>query len=284
MRAYVRPVPSTLSQSMHRMAAAIERHAPAGVVFTRRPEDADLQAVHVIGADSLQTLRAPRCVILQHCYLSAGAPREFWAQAFAGAELVWSHYDLSSIAPRFLRAPLGVDPGVFRWEDRSWYERTLGIVTSGFVSGAPAEAIEDAALACARIGLPTAHLGPQDVVGMKSRPSGWRAHHGISDEDLCRLYGRARWVSGLRYVEGFELPVIEGFACGARPIVFDRPDMRHWYNDFASFVPECSGEELVSHLCAVMGRARPVTQTERDAVLARFDWGTLAREFWGRLL
>jgi glycosyltransferase involved in cell wall biosynthesis len=77
------------------------------------------------------------------------------------------------------------------------------------------------------------------------------------------------------------MPVIEGLACGARPIVFDRPDMTHWYEGHAVFIPECSGPELVEVLTDLLKyNPTPVKETERAEILARFDWSTIVKRFW----
>lgn len=286
MKVCVSVLPQRLSRAMHRVAGALARHAPAGVTLVERPRDADLQVIHVIGRGSIDHLEAKRYAVLQYCYATTepGADPVAWADLWAGADAVWSYYDLADAMPpgvEFYHAPLGVDPAFCGAVPVG--ERDVGIVTSGYVAGEEAEAIEEAAVAASLVGLKTCHVGPSRVLAEK--PHGWKAVSGLLDEQLAALYGRARWVSGLRHVEGFELPAAEGLACGARPILFDRPEMRRWYGDSAVYVPECSGPELVESLRGVLTfPPKPVQFEEREAVLRRFDWRSIAEGFWSRLV
>lgn len=284
MRVFLEVVPHNLSVAMHRVAQALRVRAPKGVQIVRTPQDVDLQVLHAIGPDAIENVVAPRVAVIQYCLHTAHGPAS-WTTLWRRAELTWSYFDLRDLLPagaRFYLAPLGVDP-VFRGNGAARY---VGVVTSGYDSGPQAEAIEEVADAALRAELSVYHVGPEEVAGMAPRHERtWQSGQSIADEDLARIYGCARWVSGLRRVEGFELPVIEGLACGARPIVFDRPDMRRWYEGHAVFVPECAGPELVERLVAVFDALpEPVSLGERRAVLAKFDWGVIAGEFWRQVL
>ncbi|HWI70162.1 MAG TPA: hypothetical protein VNS88_17650, partial [Nitrospiraceae bacterium] len=79
--------------------------------------------------------------------------------------------------------------------------------------------------------------------------------------------------------------VLEGLMCGARPIVFDRPDMRQWYEGHAVFIPECSGPDLTQELIEVMSHEPdPVMSIEREIILERFSWKPIVRGFWEQVL
>lgn len=291
MKVCVRPT-GLHSRAMVRVAEALKRFAPPELAFVHDPTDADLQVLHVIGPDALDELRAPRYVAIQYCRTAMHAadgtnqPTDLHAYTgiWAGAEATWSYYDLAGVCPNFYFAPLGVD-AVFT-EDYEEQPRDLGIMSSGFVSDPKAEAIEEVAMAGWALGMEIVHLGPSTIEGMKvTPPHGWRALENISDRVLARYYRRCRWVSGLRHAEGFELPVLEGLMCGARPIVFDREDMRQWYNGHAVFIPECSGSALVDRLIEVMSvDPEPVSYAERLILRTNFDWGTIAPGFWQTVL
>ena len=297
MRVYVRPEPSSLSAAMHRTAGALERHIPRGFALTRKPEHAELQVLYVIGHDTVGAhLRSPQYAMMQCCGLAdhdketgnniiTGEPSR-WAEQWKNARLVWSYLDFRKAMPegaKFLYSPLGVDPEFAQYRPNGDH-RDIDIMTSGYVSGACAEAIDEVALAAARLDMRVMHLGPHNVQGMPYRPPKWHSVRGIGDHELADLYGHSRYVSGLRHVEGFELPVLEGLACGARPIVFDRPDMREWFDEHAVFVPECSGEELIERLAEVLAQEPdPVTEEERQYVLQKFDWEVIATRFWNML-
>ncbi|MCI0562764.1 MAG: hypothetical protein MN733_30145, partial [Nitrososphaera sp.] len=110
-------------------------------------------------------------------------------------------------------------------------------------------------------------------------------HQGVNDSDLARLYNRCDYVSGLRFTEGFELPVLEGIACGARPICFDLPCYRNWFENFAEFVPHVKGRDLVQQLTAILSRTpQRLSPHERRSLLAFFSWERIARVFWQSLL
>jgi hypothetical protein len=109
--------------------------------------------------------------------------------------------------------------------------------------------------------------------------------HGIDDATLARVYSECHFVSGLRRVEGFELPAAEGLLCGARPIFFDGPHYRAWFDTFAEFIPEAASTTWSRRSRRFSGTgARPVTDAERADAARRFDWREIARGFWDRIL
>lgn len=270
------------SRAMVRVARALAAHAPPEVEVVFDPSNADLIISHVIGPGYEPD--KPE-VVIQYCMKSAGHPPEHWLRRWKRARLVWSYFDLTEYGNGFpfYHAPLGVDP-IFTEEFDDAVPRDVPVMTSGFVSHPAAESIEEVALAASANGLRVLHLGPPCVEGMSTTPLGWSSVLGISDDALATFYRRTEWVSGLRGVEGFELPAIEGLCCGARPIVFDRPDMTQWYEGHAVFVPVCHGDELVEVLTELLKyRPAPVLKAERAAVAQKFNWAVIARGFWDRL-
>ena len=88
-------------------------------------------------------------------------------------------------------------------------------------------------------------------------------------------------MSGLRRIEGFELPAAEGLLCGARPIMFDRPHYRDWFNKWAIFIPEGNREEVLQSLIDVFQQEyRPVTLEEIAEARQLFDWQSIINGFW----
>jgi glycosyltransferase involved in cell wall biosynthesis len=278
------------SFAMKRVAKALAHYAPPSVqIVDRFPNEADLRVLHVIGPGVYDDMdpNQPHAII-QYCLESAGYDRVKWSLIWQRAKLVWSYFDLTERGGGelfdFYHAPLGIDR-IFAACHPNGSRRDIGAMSSGYVSHPAAEAIEEVAIAGANVGIQIVHLGPDRVEGMATRPRGWVSLLGISDEELRDLYTRTEWVSGLRHVEGFELPVIEGLACGARPFVFDRPDMRMWYEGHAVFVPECHGEELTEELTQLLRhQPAPVSEAERQKVLDTFNWERIATGFWERLL
>lgn len=301
MKAFVTS-PSHLSRAMFRVDAALTKYAPPGVEIVDKISHADLVVVPVIGfPDAVESIRD--CVdrgqsyaMIQYCMRTTQESNTAkWIPLWRNAVCVWSYYNLNEMIRNdnpdldeqylpFFYAPLGVDEEFTRmFVD---VPRRLGAITTGYVSGPSAEAIEEVAVAAGRLGMTVAHIGPFPV-GMtndKSPGSHWKFHFGITDQELAALYRSSQWVSGLRHGEGFELPVLEGLCCGARPILFDRPEMRYWYGEHAVFVPECAGEALIEHLVRVMSEPpSPVTFDERRRVMRRFDWREIASDFWMRV-
>jgi len=292
VRVCVAPIPANLSQAMYRVARALRVWAPRELEFVQDPAQADLQVVHVIGPNAIDEIKAPRCALIQYCLGAASEPdgtnqripSAAYAPLWTRAELVWSYLDLAKYcASPFYYAPLGIDPAFVNTYVKT--PRDIGVLTSGYVSDPCGEAIEEMALASDRAGLSMVHLGPDNVQGMVRKPRNWRSLNGLTDTQLAHVYCQTKWVSGLRHVEGFEMPVIEGLACGARPIVFDRPDMTQWYDNYATFVQERSGDALVDVLAEVLRYSpKPISESERAIILERFNWATIIRGFWERIL
>lgn len=283
MKAYIK-APSRLSAAMFRVANALERYAPDDVQIVQHENEADLLVLHVIGLDAVNYRTDKRCAVMQYCGGPDNGALSAWAPLWDRAVAVWSYLNLSllPLSPlKFYRAPLGIDrvfcaPFVER-------PRDIGVLTMGCVNGSSQEALEEPIRAAQKVGLTTLH-----VAGPVERPIGFTGPlsfavtpRNISDPTLARYYRRCKWIAGLRFVEGFELGVIEGLACGARPIVFDRSDNRHWFGEHARYVPECTGDRLTDWLAVIMSQEPPpVTLKERMDVLTRFNWKTLVTKFW----
>lgn len=285
-------VPYGLSRAMARVARALVMHAPPGVQFVDTHDTADLSVLHVIGYDdALDPLVARirvnggRYAAIQYCLRTTQRPStEGWRQFWAGAETVWSYYDLAALVREdgggpidfnFYHAPIGLDSWVFHTVPPR-PERPYAFMTSGYVG--ETECAFEVAEAVRRVDGLHFHLGPT-LRGLD--PLVTRCELGLTDDQLASMYRLSRYVAGLRRVEGFELPVIEGLACGARPVVFDRPHYRYWFEPWAEFIPEGSWDEVVGALERLLrGPARPVTATEAAIATAAFDWARIAPEFW----
>lgn len=285
MKVYVDPIPGDImSRAMTRVANALREHAPFGVKIVDDVADADLQVIHVIGPTPI---RVKEYAVIQYCWKTIhGHDAALWSEFWRRSRLVWSYYPDLPLpkSADFYLAPLGVDGRTFVLPLNN--ERSICAMTSGFVSRLDSEAIEEVAEAAHRLGQHVFHLGPRTIQGMKSRKEEtWHCALDISDDRLAEKYRQTRWVSGLRQREGFELPVIEGLASGARPVVFDRTEMRLWYDGHAMFVPECHGEELIERLMTVFqSEPTPVSSNERLDIVQKFSWPQIARGFWDRLL
>lgn len=285
LKVYVK-APGHLSRAMFRVAEALRAYAPTHITVVDRVQDADVQVLHVIGSDALTYVsRAPGYAVIQYCFSRLDGGLENWQRLWARSSLTWSYYDLPvALGTRFYRSPLGVD-GVFGSTTRSATQPRDYVMTSGYVTGPGAEAIEEVAHAAHAVGLRTVHIGPVPVGLTRPLPSSWTNRFNISDAQLAELYAGARWVSGLRHVEGFELPAAEGLLCGTRPVLFDREDMRAWYTSHGEFIAEPHDRaEIQTQLEAVFARVPgSVTQEEHALLCEQFNWSRIATEFWKRM-
>jgi hypothetical protein len=274
MKVFYEVLPPTLGRVMYRIRDALLKHAPPGVVLVK--EDADVQIVDVIGPGGVAEIRSDRgreYVVLQHTWLTSWRGLDFWKPVWDGARLVVSYHDLPY--DRYLRLPWGVDFDLFRLPERRSVK--YGVLTTGY--DARQEAIDEPLAASAALGWPGVHIGghaPRVATRLEN----------VSDEHLVDLYGATAWVAGLRRVEGFELPALEGLACGARPLLFDTAGYRYWYGDHAVYVPEVEdSRELTAALIAAMRPGPvPVTVEERESLRRRFDWQVIASQFWEAVL
>lgn len=277
-----------------RIANALTRYKSENVTIVGTIAEADTVVLYVIGADTQQTvadlkLVNKKYIIVQCCLKGTALSIPSWVEIWKSASLVWSYYDLSEYGlDNFYHAPLGIDD-VFKPEvgDVLDSERDIAIVSSGFMAY-PSEAIEEVANAALRLGQRVVHVGPKHISGMNSRSEkSWEAVQ-PDDRELAKIYSRSRFVSGLRFMEGFEMPVIEGLSCGAIPIVFDRPETRQWFSDFSYLIPECSGRELEDILVGIMNtsvssnwyHSPNAIETARNGV---FNWKNIVEGFWSRI-
>ena len=174
-------------------------------------------------------------------------------------------------------APLGVDDQVFNFNAARGV-RDITMLTTGYV--AESEGIREVSEAVRRVNGWHLHVGPDLKFG---------AHvtsiSGISDARLASLYGRAKFVAGLRRCEGFELPAAEGLLCGARPILFDTLHYKQWFSKWGVFVPEDDPDSVATAIEKVFRQNLPQV-TQRTAIEAGelFDWTALVGGFWGKCL
>jgi len=284
MNVYAEVLPHTLGRVMHRINRELKRHAPPEVRFVQSPQEAQLQVLDVLGTGSPPYLTCAEYAILQHCYNTTETrDQAYWLPLFRRARLVMSYHDLYALTGAddfpFYHAPWGVDGTVFCDHGLG---RRYAILTSGYdlnqeAIGECHEALFTV-LGGQRGGM--IHLGPAFW-----QHAGFEAYTGITDEELAGVYSRCHYVAGLRRGEGFELPVLEGLACGARPICFDTPGYRYWFGDHAVYVAERPAEELTQELAEVFRQdPDPVTAAEREIVLARFDWAAIFGGLWRRVL
>lgn len=282
MRIYLKR-PLADDRAMARIEEALIRHAPKDVEVVGSIEEADLVLLHVIGRlDRIKRMttylqeQGKEYAILQYAIRSTKTPHtKDWISVWQGAKLVWSYYDLPSLCeedgtsadfPSYT-SPLGT------YFDSPLRKKQYVIATSG--RSYLTESVRECRHATSG---KVFHVGPD--LGRDD----FECSNGMNDVDLAVRYSQCQFVSGLRRIEGLELPAVEGLMCGARPIVFDRPDHRLWYEGLAEFIPEGSREEVIESLKEVFAKgARPVSTEEKKIARERFNWCRILTEFYERL-
>lgn len=210
--------------TLWRVRKQIEDTAPEWVEFTKNEYRADAQIILAIGAGGVAALaeKVPT-IMLQLCYKTAhGGSEEFWNNLWGKCLMVGSYFDLK--APNFVRFPMGYDPDVF-YRDESVPKKYDAIVF-GEVDGD--EEIKSVVEAFDVV----AHISRTDLgFGI-----GYVQYNNIPDARLRSVYQKSKYCIGLRRTEGFEMPIVEGAACGCIPITFDLECYRHWFDSMAFFI------------------------------------------------
>lgn len=256
----------------------LKRYAPNRIKFVQDVVDADVQIVNVTRLSDLSKVKCKNYIVLFHCRGEwSEEPIESYKDFFKKALFVYSHQDLKSEIKEpfnFIRGPWGTDTSRF-FQTNLFHKRQYKIINTGWV--AETEGIDESLIACDLLGVNQLHIGPN----LQFKSPSYKFSNNLSNEDMMRAYNDSEFVCGLRRIEGFEKPVIEGLLCGARPICFDTPLFRYWYDGIAEFVPECPKNELIGHLKALFDKgARPVTESEKSLAIKRFGWVNVAINFW----
>lgn len=307
MRVYLQPPQP--SRGLQRIADALQHYAPSTIEVVDDPTRAQLTVIYAIGRrDHVERQcqeileQGKKYAIVQVCLRSTMSPSTWdWLNIWQGAHLIWSYYDLRRIHEMedgagcgyfetqeqmdrsdsdeylgiFMHAPLGVDSAIFYPRN---VPKAYTIATSG--SNKLQESIRECALAAREVNGHVYHLG---------NPRRWYGNmtysNNVDDHRLAAAYSACEFVSGLRRTEGFELPAAEGLLCGARPIVFDTPDYRWNYREFAEFIHEGTRAEVVDQLVQLFKQgARPVGAAELEEARYWFNWERVCGEFWQRCL
>ena len=281
----------TDSIAIDRIENAIKKYAPKNINFCDRTQESDLVILFINGRyDNFKRLteellnQGKKYVMVQLCLKSTKKPNaRDWVPMWEKAELVWSYYDLYRICDEeninknfnFLHAPLGIDDAFLNQKP----SKNKDYIISSSGVGYLIESVRECIIAAEIVGGRVFHVGP--VVTNRKNVD---FSNGMSDKDLANKLSTCKYVSGLRRLEGFEIPVIESFVCGARPIVFDRTDNRNWFNDFAIFIEETNRSEIIKDLTKIFeGKYNPPTEQEIEKVKNRFNWEKIISQFWKKL-
>jgi len=268
------------SRGISRVTDNLEKYIPKDIVLTTR-EDAELIILHVVGrnihitAEAQEILKSGKqYAVIQYAWKSTRNPEaKDWEFLWNNARFVWSYYDLSKYVSNFYHAPIAADPAIFyqQPEEKKYLVGTLGDILCYKV-----ECFGEVHLAAyhqvgkvVHVGKPPYHNPIVDYVT------------DISDDDLRMIYNQCKWFSTLRRKDGFELPAVEALLCGTRPIMFDTPNYRQWFDGLVEFIPEGTVGDTVNTLSKLFkSRNNPVTDADIEETKRRFDWETISKGFW----
>lgn len=286
--------PGTDSRGIVRVCDALIRYAPNEIQFVTDPRDSDFEIIHVYGRyDSIMRRAASLdrkkklFAVIQYAIRSTIHPNVGdWVELWKRAKVVWSYYDLLEYMKEdrvgtywydfnFYYAPLGVDPEVFKE-----ISQDKPFIIGASSKHALAEGARECAFAAKHVYRRMFFLGHE----LRRGPD-IECHSNLSDDQVAMCWSKCRFISGLRRVEGFELPVIEGALCGARPIVFDRPHYRKWFDEFAIFIPEGPRDQVIDNLEEVFtGFYGGIVETDKMLIRERFNWETIISNFWKEII
>jgi glycosyltransferase involved in cell wall biosynthesis len=260
-----------LSHALRRIEDGLKSTLPDGFELTQLP--GDLAIIPVVNIDDTKDLKQPY-IIWQLCHKTAEGTPDEWIKIWNHAAMVVSYLNLPY--PNYLRLPLGYDPLLFHNHNRP-KEPKYDIVVTGYVD----EDKEGEVIArlCNHFDK-VIHIG-QDLKIEK----GYTHAHQITDTQLAEIYRNSRYVAGMRMIEGFELPIIEGAACGCQPITLNLECYRYWFNNLALFVhPDRLDEGL-----AAIAEYKITNETSNWTLLfeeeiAKFTWEKVMREFWNTFM
>ena len=285
------------SFAVDRITQAIKDHTPDSIEFVEDKNKADLIFLYVNGRiehlkKEVEQIKkqGKKYLIVQLAIRSTKNPNtNDWIKIWQEAGLVWTYYDLfklcreDNIKPNFnfYHSPLGLDQTFIDYSknlDLNKLKKEYAIVSSGL--GYLTESARECILASEEVNKKIYHVGPK-ITERQSVISSM----GAKDWELCINYSKSEYVSGLRRLEGFELPVIEGLVCGARPIVFDRPDNHKWFEKYAIFIPETNREKIKDDLVRIFkGELKRPTREEIDMAISDFNWQKIITGLWQKIL
>jgi len=286
-----------LGIAMHKIAHFLLKYKPDGVEETSF-SDCDITIEHVIGdhwsnnsvhdKQLSARIKQKKFVLMWYCFECSTdeiKTNKFFNWAMENALMVYTTLPLELYGfgerQNVVRGPLGYDHTVFEIDPE--VERlNNSIMSTGYVSGT--ECIEEAYHACKKMGGTLFHVGHN----FNWNQIIYRQGEKLTDWQMKTLYCSASFVSGLRREEGFEIPVLEGAACGARPIVFNKPHY-NWFRDFAFYIQEGNFREVRDALTNILKQNISndnilVTEEERKMIRETFAWDVIAKRFWSELL
>lgn len=267
-------------EAFKRFSKALRENSPQEVEWSNTHENADIILLHVVGGKEFQKLQSyplDKVVIYQHCLYTTSIPPKDWEPFWSECKGIVSWNDLYDVVPKkekFLRLPLGADPKLFNVVPA--YNKNIDIFTTGHV--AETENIDVLYEACKDSGKVLHHTGHN----FSYSPNWYKFHPFMNDQEFSSLLSKARFVAGLRNMEGFEMMCVEGAMTGAIPIVPSLPSYS-FYKDFGILVDVEKG--LKESLVSILSREYvPMTEEQIEHVRHEFSWENILSKFFKEIL
>jgi len=287
------PTFKDLGRAMHNIALQIFKYKPDWVEETKDYNQCDLVIEHIIGdhfsspfyQDKAlsQRIKNKPFVLFLYCF---GCPvghaknSAFFKWIFDNAKMIHTYLPLDIHGfggyDNIHYSPIGYN------HESYYYSPTIkqkkSIMATGYVSSY--EAIEEVYSAAQKSNNVMHHVGHNFRWDKKT----YKHYEKIPDKTMRDLYLQSKYISGLRRGEGFEIPVLEGAACGARPLVFDNPHY-YWFEKFAIFIEESDFDSVRQQIYDIIIRDEDVTVEEetRNYIRETFAWDVVAPLFWQAL-
>lgn len=270
------------SYGISRVAFNLAKYLPPEVDIATEGA-VDMTVLHVNGRHDHALRRASNILaqgnqyaVIQYVLQSCRNPDpKDWIELWSNAKVVWSYYDLRKYVPDLYHAPLAADPEKFYKQDM---EKKYLVGTNGNTYGA--ECIGEVQHAAYYAGGNAVHVGEK----FNSDPI-VEYFTNIDDNRFREIYNQCRWFSCLRRGDGFEITAVEALLCGVRPIMFDTPNYRQWFDGLAEFIPEVGSGEVAGRLKRIFKNGpKPVTDAEIQETKNRFNWEKIINGFWERCM
>ncbi len=303
MKVYALPQNDSFAENdygINRISKALIKHTPPGIEIVYDESEADMVIFYAHGlrkkiwwAATKLLDKGKKFAVIQLCVRTTQNPKtDDWLKIWEKASLVYSYYKLPVLCAEdgnqanfnFLHGPLGVDAEAFK-ETKSERKYLIGIHSKGWSR----ESLRDVWAAAQAVGGTVLNFNN----ALKGHDKGidyvGDINTGDSAKDdriLASYYSQCKYVSGLRRVEGFEMPVLEGLMGGARPVCFDVDCYRTWFDGFAEFISDEGGSaKIIPNLVEVLkNEPKPVSDEEKAKAAEKFNWETIAHGFWERLI
>jgi len=284
------PYDRKISRAMERIRKAFIQYAPQGTEFVNEPAADTIHCIHYIGQnpredtckifgsimDTPTLPKTARYIIFQHFFNFFYPQYEAdYRKLVENALLIITHtHEFVNYPCQLIEVPWGYEPETFYVTNTP---KRFTILTTGYV--ASSEAIDAVFKACYSTMTSMVHVGGK-LDPCWVTPTFTRFEN-QTDDQLRELYNQARFVSGMRREPSYEMPIIEGYACGAQPICFKHAATERYFKDFAIFVPNKDVETLTQELMEIF--RRPIEVQPKTEILERFYWRNIMDKVWSKV-